>query len=51
MVLAALIAIVLARVAMSNLQLTPKGTQNLMEACIEGVLQMGIDVITKLIMF
>ncbi len=48
MVLAALIAIVLARVAMSNLQLVPKGTQNLMEAYINGVLQMGIDVMGKL---
>ncbi len=48
MVLAALIAIVLARVAMSNLQLIPKGTQNLMEAYIGGVLQMGIDVMGKL---
>ncbi|MEN4052399.1 MULTISPECIES: F0F1 ATP synthase subunit A [Sulfurimonas] len=48
MVLAALIAIVLARVAMSNLQLVPKGTQNLMEAYIGGVLQMGTDVMGKL---
>ncbi|EQB40716.1 F0F1 ATP synthase subunit A [Sulfurimonas hongkongensis] len=44
MLLAAGLAILLARVAMSNLQLVPKGTQNLMEAYISGVLQMGKDV-------
>jgi len=47
MVLSALIAIVLAKSAMSNLQLVPKGTQNLMEAYINGVLQMGTDVMGK----
>lgn len=44
MLLAAALALILARVAMSNLQLVPKGTQNLMEAYISGVLQMGKDV-------
>lgn len=44
MLLAAGLAILLARVAMSNLQLVPKGTQNLMEAYASGVLQMGKDV-------
>jgi len=47
MVLSALIAIVLAKVAVSNLQIVPKGTQNLMEAYINGVLEMGTDVIGK----
>ena len=44
MLLSAGIAILLVRVAMSNLQLVPKGTQNLMEAYIGGVLKMGTDV-------
>ena len=48
MVLAAAIAVVLARFAMSNLQLVPQGTQNVMEAYIAGVLQMGTDVMGKL---
>ena len=47
MVLSAVIALVLARVAMSNLQLIPKGTQNLMEAYMSGVLSMGVDVMGK----
>ena len=47
MVLSALIALVLVKVAMSNLQLVPKGTQNLMEAYINGVLSMGTDVMGK----
>ncbi len=47
MVLSALIAIVLAKSAMSHLQLVPKGTQNLMEAYINGVLSMGTDVMGK----
>ena len=46
-VLSAGIAIMLARVAMANLQLVPKGTQNLMEAYLGGVLQMGTDVMGK----
>jgi F-type H+-transporting ATPase subunit a len=44
MLLSAGLALLLVRAAMSNLQLVPKGTQNLMEAYIGGVLQMGIDV-------
>jgi F-type H+-transporting ATPase subunit a len=44
MLLSAGIALVLARMAMSNLQVVPKGTQNVMEAYISGVLKMGTDV-------
>ena len=47
MLLSAALALILVRSAMSNLQLVPKGTQNLMEAYIQGVLQMGIDVMGK----
>ena len=47
MVLSALIALVLVKVAMSNLQVVPTGTQNLMEAYISGVLSMGADVMGK----
>jgi F-type H+-transporting ATPase subunit a len=48
MILSALIAIVLAKMAVTNLQLVPKGTQNLMEAYVDGVLQMGTDVMGRL---
>jgi F-type H+-transporting ATPase subunit a len=48
MVLSAAIAVMLAKMAMSNLQIVPKGTQNVMEAYIGGVLQMGTDVMGKL---
>jgi F-type H+-transporting ATPase subunit a len=44
MLLSAGIAILLVRVAMSNLQLVPKGTQNVMETYVSGVLKMGTDV-------
>ena len=44
MLLSAGIAILLVRSAMSNLQMVPKGTQNVMEAYISGVLKMGTDV-------
>jgi F-type H+-transporting ATPase subunit a len=44
MLLSAGLALVIVRMAMSNLQLVPKGAQNLMEAYIGGVLQMGKDV-------
>jgi len=44
MLLSAVLALVLVRSAMSNLQMVPKGSQNLMEAYIAGVLQMGTDV-------
>jgi len=47
MLLSAGLAVILVRSAMSNLQLVPKGTQNLMEAYISGVLQMGADVMGK----
>lgn len=47
MLLSAGLALLLVRVAMSNLQLVPKGAQNFMEAYISGVLQMGIDVMGK----
>jgi len=48
MLLAAGITLILARVAMTNLQLVPRGTQNLMEAYIQGVWSMGTDVMGKL---
>ena len=44
MLLSASVALALVKSAMSNLQLVPKGTQNLMEAYIGGVLKMGTDV-------
>jgi len=44
MLLSAGIALMLVKSAMSNLQLVPKGTQNIMEAYINGVLKMGTDV-------
>ncbi|MBL0708880.1 MAG: F0F1 ATP synthase subunit A [Sulfurimonas sp.] len=47
MLLSAGLAILLVRAAMSNLQLVPKGTQNVMEAYISGVLQMAVDVMGK----
>ncbi|QSZ42108.1 F0F1 ATP synthase subunit A [Sulfurimonas aquatica] len=47
MLLSAGIALLIVRMAMSNLQIVPKGTQNVMEAYIGGVLQMGTDVMGK----
>ncbi len=47
MLLSAGIALLLVKTAMSNLQMVPKGTQNLMEAYISGVLKMGTDVMGK----
>jgi len=47
MLLSAGLALILVRSAMSNLQLVPKGAQNFMEAYINGVLQMGTDVMGK----
>lgn len=44
MLLSAGIALILVKIAMSNLQLVPRGTQNVMEAYISGVLKMGTDV-------
>jgi len=45
--LSAAIALLLAKKAMANLQLVPKGTQNVMEAYMNGVLEMGTDVMGK----
>jgi len=47
MVLSAVIALLLAKMAMKNLQLVPTGTQNVMEAYIAGVWQMGTDVMGR----
>ncbi len=47
MILSAVIALLLAKMAMKNLQLVPKGTQNVMEAYLQGVLQMGTDVMGR----
>ena len=47
MLLAAGIALMLVKSAMSNLQMVPRGTQNIMEAYINGVLKMGTDVMGK----
>jgi F-type H+-transporting ATPase subunit a len=47
MLLSAGIAIFIVRMAMKNLQLVPTGAQNVMEAYIAAVLQMGIDVMGK----
>jgi len=47
MILSAVLAVWLAKVAMSNLQLVPKGTQNVMEAYLRAVLEMGTDVMGK----
>jgi len=44
MLLSAGIALFIVRMAMSNLQLVPSGAQNVMEAYLNGVLQMGKDV-------
>ncbi len=47
MLLSAGIALLLVRMAMANLQVVPRGAQNFMEAYINGVLQMGTDVMGK----
>lgn len=47
MLLSAGIAILIVRMAMSNLQLVPRGAQNVMEAYVGGVLKMGTDVMGK----
>ncbi|SFV74922.1 ATP synthase F0 sector subunit a [hydrothermal vent metagenome] len=44
MLLSAGLALLLVKMAMSNLQLVPKGAQNVMEAYLNGVLKMGTDV-------
>ena len=47
MLLSAGIALMLVKMAMRNLKMVPTGTQNVMEAYISGVLQMGTDVMGK----
>jgi len=44
MLLSAGIALMIVKMATSNLQVVPKGAQNIMEAYISGVLKMGSDV-------
>ena len=44
-VLVGIIVLVLAKLATKSMQLVPSGTQNLMEAYLEGVVSMGKDVI------
>jgi len=44
-VLVGIIVLVLAKLATKSMQLVPSGTQNLMEAYLEGVISMGKDVI------
>ncbi len=46
-ILSAAIALLLAKMAMKNIQLVPTGTQNVMEAYISGVWKMGTDVMGK----
>ncbi|MBU0632280.1 F0F1 ATP synthase subunit A [bacterium] len=47
MLLTAVIVLVLAKVAVSNLRVVPTGTQNILEAYLGGVLAMGSDVMGK----
>ena len=47
MIFSAVIALLLARMAMKNLQLVPKGMQNVMEAYVDGVWKMGADVMGR----
>jgi len=47
MILSAVIAMLLAKMAMKNLQLVPKGMQNVMEAYVDGVWKMGADVMGR----
>lgn len=47
MLLAALIVIVIAKMAVSNMRIVPTGTQNFLEAYLSGVLYMGTDVMGK----
>jgi len=44
-VLVGIVVLVLAKLATKSMQLVPSGTQNLMEAYLEGVISMGKDVI------
>ena len=47
MLLTALIVVVIAKMATSNMKVVPTGTQNLLEAYLGGVLAMGADVMGK----
>ena len=47
MLLTALIVIMLAKMATKNLKVVPAGTQNLMEAYLQGVVAMGSDVMGR----
>jgi F-type H+-transporting ATPase subunit a len=47
MLLTALIVIVIAKMATSNMKVVPTGTQNILEAYLGGVLAMGADVMGK----
>lgn len=47
MLLSALIVIMLAKMATKNLKVVPNGTQNLMEAYLQGVIAMGADVMGR----
>ena len=47
MLLSALIVIMLAKMATKNLKVVPNGTQNLMEAYLQGVAAMGTDVMGR----
>jgi F-type H+-transporting ATPase subunit a len=47
MLLTALLVIVIAKMATSNMKVVPTGTQNLLEAYLGGVLAMGSDVMGK----
>ncbi|SFV50858.1 ATP synthase F0 sector subunit a [hydrothermal vent metagenome] len=47
MILSAVIALLLAKMAMKNLQLVPSGMQNVMEAYVDGVWKMGADVMGR----
>lgn len=43
-ILVAIIVLIVAKVATSSMQLVPRGTQNLLEAYLEGIVSMGRDV-------
>jgi F-type H+-transporting ATPase subunit a len=47
MLLTALIVVMLAKMATKNLKVVPSGTQNLMEAYLQGVIAMGADVMGR----
>ena len=43
-ILVAIIVLIVAKMATSSMQLVPRGTQNLLEAYLEGIVSMGRDV-------